>query len=236
MIILNYNRKGKEENFIMKKKNGFTLIELLAVIIILGVLMLVAIPSVTSYINNSRKSAYADTAANYIKGATNLVNEGVKYPFYDEGVLYMIPVGHDKAKSCVALESGGQSPYNNEYVLAYVGVTYDNDKGSYTYYFTSVDGSGQGFLLNTSYDISGTTKGEVKRGSDLVQAGLRNKYSVLESCYKGQSSCPKNAVTDFTAGTEIPDLLKLVNKNEGHVDTNGNIDTSDANKCDGSNT
>ncbi len=46
----------------MKKKNGFTLIELLAVIIILGILMIIAIPSVTNYISNSRKSAYVDTA------------------------------------------------------------------------------------------------------------------------------------------------------------------------------
>ena len=212
----------------MKKKNGFTLIELLAVIIILGVLMLVAIPSVTSYINNSRKSAYADTAANYIKGATNLVNEGKKYQFFDEGILYMIPVGHDTTKSCVALESGGQSPYNNTYSEAYVGVTYDNDKGSYTYYFTSVDGSGQGFKIASSYNISGTSKGTDKKGSDLVEAGLRNKYSTLESCYKGETACPKNAETDFTTGTEIPELLKYVNANEGHVTNSGDIDTTDA--------
>ena len=43
-------------------KKGFTLIELLAVIIILGILMIIAIPSVTKYISDSRKSAYVDTA------------------------------------------------------------------------------------------------------------------------------------------------------------------------------
>ena len=49
-----------------KKKKAFTLIELLAVIIILGVLMLVAVPSVTGYISNSRKEAYINTAKEYV--------------------------------------------------------------------------------------------------------------------------------------------------------------------------
>ena len=60
----------------MKKKNGFTLIELLAVIIILGILMIIAIPSVTKYISDSRKSSYVDSAKEIIGSARNLVNSG----------------------------------------------------------------------------------------------------------------------------------------------------------------
>ena len=57
-----------------KKKKGFTLIELLAVIIILGILMIIAIPSVTKYISDSRKEAYVDTAKQLAGAARNLVN------------------------------------------------------------------------------------------------------------------------------------------------------------------
>ena len=84
----------------MNSKKGFTLIELLAVIIILGILLLIAIPSVTSYINNSRKETYLDTAKQYIRGATNLVNSGA-LDIYDTGITYYIP------STCIHLEYSG---------------------------------------------------------------------------------------------------------------------------------
>ena len=176
----------------MKKEKGFTLIELLAVIIILGILMLVAIPSVTNYINNSRKSAYIDTALNYVKGAINLVNEGKKVGFYDEDTLLLIPVGHG-AESMVKLESGGQSPYNATWYYAYVGVVYDNTNGSYSYFFTSSDESGQGIGEKGSDGVSITTLASEKDmesdAEGLIIAGLRASANqagaTLSAIYKG---------------------------------------------------
>lgn len=118
----------------MKKKNGFTLIELLAVIIILGILMIIAIPAVTSYINNSRKSGYITSAKQFVNGARNLVNEG-KLDMYSTDTTYYIPVSYIKT------ENGLKTPYG-DFTEAYIGVIFNGT--NYKYYWISTDTSGTG--------------------------------------------------------------------------------------------
>ena len=116
--------KEKKVNNATKKKRGFTLIELLAVIIILGILMIIAIPSVSSYISDSRKSAYVDTAKQLISSARNYVNEGTAR-MHDKTATYYVPA------SCLNVENGGpaKSPYG-EFVNAYVVINSCNTERS----------------------------------------------------------------------------------------------------------
>ena len=85
-------------------KKGFTLIELLAVIVILGLLMAIAIPSVTKYITESRKKTVASTIGNYMSAVLNDVND-LTYTFTGHNTVYAVPI------ECVALERGGTNPF-----------------------------------------------------------------------------------------------------------------------------
>ena len=127
-----------------RREKGFTLIELLAVIIILGILMIIAIPSVTTYINNARKSAYIDTAKQLISSTRTFVNEG-KVPMYDTEATYYIPT------SCLKIENGNEAktPYG-EFTKAYVIVSYEGT--NYKYYWKSVDETGTGIKSITPVD------------------------------------------------------------------------------------
>jgi len=156
-----------------KKIFGFTLIELLAVIIILGVLMIIAIPSVTEYISSSRKSAYITTAEQFISGARNKIN-AAEIPMYDVEATYYVPT------SCIHLEKGGTSPFG-EIEEGYIVVTYDG-KG-YDYYFTVRDSSKQGILL-TADDLLDNEK--IQTGitdlKETIAIEGKEKILIVENC------------------------------------------------------
>ena len=147
----------------MKKKDkGFTLIELLAVIVILGLLMAIAIPSVTKYITQSRKKTVSTTIGNYMGALTNQVND-MEYVFTGTNTIYAVPI------ECISLERGGTNPFgkwhqSNDKYWAYVLVQYDDATSSYTYGFTFKDSAGYGLYPTTSEKLN-------ENGSQ-IQTGL----------------------------------------------------------------
>jgi len=86
-------------------KKGFTLIELLAVIIILGIVLLIAVPSVSRIINDTRKSAYVDIANTYVDEVRKQI-QARKIELKKDGTTYYIPT------DIIKLETGtNRSPF-----------------------------------------------------------------------------------------------------------------------------
>ena len=122
----------------MKNNKGFTLIEILAVIIILGILMIIAIPAVSKNISDSRDTTYITTVNKLLDATLNEIT-GMEYSVSNKNMTYYIPT------NCIDTESNTkESPYG-DFVKSYAVVTYDGSK--HDYYYTGFDETGHGILL-----------------------------------------------------------------------------------------
>src|SRR5574344_914937 len=122
----------------MSNKKGFTLIELLAVIVILGVIMVIAVPAITNYINNSRKDSYISTAKQYIDALKkDILNEEFDMPVEHNDSTYI-------NLSSIELKNDKHiSPYNSDFKTSKSYVRIENigttDEPNYKYYFSAED-------------------------------------------------------------------------------------------------
>lgn len=178
----------------VKKKNrnkGFTLIELLAVIIILGILMAVAIPSMTKYIENSKKDAFWQTAKTYVNAARyGLLND--EFQNTKNEICSLPPTGQATLvpTNIIILEKGStKSAWNKDMGVSYV-VCVDKgsaDKPNYVYYYAGRDTDSNGIgspTLENDLRRAVVKRGEVKT---LTQPALNavvpgTSYKVTQIC------------------------------------------------------
>ena len=158
--------------------------------------------SVQSYLENSRKAAYADTVVMFADYILRDVNMGKTFRLYKTDTLYLIPVGNDSSSSCINPESNGKSPYSDKWNYAYVGVTY-NGKG-YLYYLISEDGAGNGLLF---YDKKSITEDGMTL---LYRESSKIKSSGYDILYKQYNQIDDNTIYE-ESGQNSTDYKKLAN-------------------------
>ena len=151
----------------MRRSKGFTLIELLAVIVILGVIMLIAIPSVTGYITSSRKNSFASTGANIIDAVRKYAITANGLPNYTgDKVVYRVV--DENGKIAVKLDSGGtKSAFGAAWIAGYNYVVIEaTDNNNYNYYYAGYDASGNFIPLTPEDDLKGGVVQNVSELSD----------------------------------------------------------------------
>lgn len=148
----------------MKKRSikGFTLIELLAVIIIMGVLMMTAIPAVTKYIENSRKDTFWQTAKSYIDASkTTLLSGDFKV---NKSNFSGVAAGDDCDLPPVAVVDSTNKKifmYYTSIDIMQIDMEKGKGKSSFNRSFGTTAGQGYVVAINRGYAASGTAKDDI---------------------------------------------------------------------------
>ena len=128
---------------IISSKKGFTLIELLAVIVIMGILMAVAIPSIGLVITEARKDIYINSVLTFINEAEKEVINST-FEIDDPDTTYYIHIAN-LVDDRTNLGKSGFATWKDSYVVAAMDLV--NSKVNITYYFNGVDRAGWKILL-----------------------------------------------------------------------------------------
>lgn len=197
----------------MKKvdKKGFTLIELLAVIIILGVLLLLAVPSVSKSITKSRMSTYKTNLKQFVSAVTTEVNSmDYSSPYQFSTTQYLVV-----PFLCIDLESGNndRSPFG-EYDLAKSAIVVVRDTAThgFQYFVSAVDNIGYGVPTIISSDLATTDVIEMvltgTSPSDTITITRTDTNSETTWSFATTSSQLNSAISGLTGKVYACDAYK----------------------------
>lgn len=122
-------------------KKGFTLIEMIAVVIILGIVLLIAVPAVTSYIKGSNDSVYVNSMSSYLQQVKMDYSEKQYGPYINKGEIMVVPLKNIKLdKGNTDSSPYGKIVYSQSYVLI------ERSTNGVKYYVTVLDKTSKGFV------------------------------------------------------------------------------------------
>ena len=189
-------------------KKGFTLIELLAVIVILRVLLAIAIPSVTKYINVSKKSTYIDNVQSYAMAAKNQATIGTyKYPVNknEATVVYFSSIVEHLDKGGKTSSYGSEFEKDNSFVVIANEGTAEDPK--YEMYIAAIDADnyGIGVIANKVITAKAIAYNDLKN-DNIVQITSGNGLSLTAG------STTSVEVTNITNGTTSSKTFTVTNQ------------------------
>lgn len=169
----------------MKNRKGFTLVELLAVIIILGVLLVIAVPKVSQYITKSKKDGFLAVGKLVIKSARqDLTSELFPLPIQTNDVTIitqdMISLEEESDKSSF----GGKYLYNKSYVAVInIGTGIDPE---YLYFYAAQD--------SKDYAIPLTVESELSTDKIIAKAKNKMEVTIQSLCGSEEGKQTTNAI------------------------------------------
>ena len=180
----------------MKKNKGFTLIELLAVILILGIIALIAIPTVNNILKESRTGAWKSTASQMTKAAEN---------YYQLQIIKNAPYITDFE---TALASDGSYLKYDETSKVFVAVEgADADAQA-----TAAAATAEAAMLAAL-----SLKGDIPTLSDIKVFTINSNGEVTLAFENANAYCMTITGTSFTSD----DYTKATDNNDATVPTTG---------------
>ena len=179
---------------LLKNRKGFTLVELLAVIVVLAIIILIALPAVLNSMEKARRNSFAIEANEFVKAAETA---------YSMAALNGLPAGKQ-----INTAAQGETPvYISRYCVNFkdlkTGGYIKKDDPSYGgIVLLDIDESGEATatvtLTNNSHSVS-EIKGTVENGE--VKSKTLNKDNI-EKCESGSGDSPGTDLSQYFGNVE----------------------------------
>ena len=159
------------------------MIELLAVIVIMGILMVVAIPAVSRTIANTRKDTYLNTAKQYVNQVKTLwSSDGLlcgtqNSSIADDGDYY---VKTDSSNDTL-LEEGGKSPWKND-TKGFVVIKRTSGKNTYSIYLVDKAGNAIGTSATSPVAFDSMARSDFKTSNADAYTDFPDSISSYTEC------------------------------------------------------
>jgi len=140
------------------RQHGFTLIEIMVVVVIIGLLAAVIVPSVVSKVDEARVARAKQDIASLETALTMFRLDNSRYPNSEQGLLALVQQPTDPTirnwKPGGYLKRVSKDPWENDYLYAFPG-THNNE---YDLYSLGADGQPGGEGVNA--DIGNWNEGQ----------------------------------------------------------------------------